>query len=198
MEPSGPSQIEPVAGFRPGTPEDIPRLQAMARVIWLSAYRDLIGIAQIEYMLGRMYCTEALRTELARGVHYEFIVVAEAFAGYLAFETETAHPLCVLHKLYLQPEHVGRGLAQTALEHIKTCAAGAGAQAVHLRVHKANERAVRAYLRAGFSITSSVCTDIGQGFQMDDHIMTCGLGRNAGHSDAPPTACLLTHPIDPI
>jgi hypothetical protein len=40
-----------------------------------------------------------------------------------------------------------------------------------LRVNKANHRAVRAYHRAGFTITESLCQDIGGGFRMDDYVM---------------------------
>ena len=49
-------------------------------------------------------------------------------------------------------------------------AAAGGAREVHLRVNKANRRAIAAYERAGFRLDRPDVRDIGGGFVMDDFI----------------------------
>ena len=44
-----------------------------------------------------------------------------------------------------------------------------GCTRLQLRVNKANASAIRAYCRAGFTFVEDVCTDIGNGFVMDDY-----------------------------
>ena len=46
-----------------------------------------------------------------------------------------------------------------------------GAPAVWLQVNKRNERAIGAYLKAGFEIIGEAVFDIGGGFVMDDYLM---------------------------
>ena len=55
--------------------------------------------------------------------------------------------------------------ASNSMQHKK------GKDYVYLTVNKNNKTAIRAYEKNGFVITTSVVTDIGQGFVMDDYIM---------------------------
>ncbi len=61
------------------------------------------------------------------------------------------------------------------LAHICEQARALGAPAVWLQVNKRNERAIAAYLRAGFQIEKEAVFDIGGGFVMDDYVMTRGV-----------------------
>jgi ribosomal protein S18 acetylase RimI-like enzyme len=51
-------------------------------------------------------------------------------------------------------------------------AAALGAREVSLFVNKNNQKAIRAYERAGFTIAESVINEFGDGFVMDDYRMT--------------------------
>jgi ribosomal protein S18 acetylase RimI-like enzyme len=51
-------------------------------------------------------------------------------------------------------------------------AAALGAREVSLCVNKKNQKAIRAYERAGFTIAEAVIGDIGGGFVTDDYRMT--------------------------
>jgi ribosomal protein S18 acetylase RimI-like enzyme len=51
-------------------------------------------------------------------------------------------------------------------------AAALGAREVSLFVNKNNQKAIRAYERAGFVIAESVINEFGAGFVMDDYRMT--------------------------
>lgn len=154
--------------FRRATIEDIPLLRELAADIWRRSYGEMLTPAQIDYMLAWMYGAEKIRAEIAAGVWWEAIELDGTAIGYLAAERGAD---VKLHKLYLQPEHQGRGFAQRALAHVVELARAWGATCVLLNVNKRNTRAIRAYERAGFSTVDAVVNDIGGGFVMDDFIM---------------------------
>jgi ribosomal protein S18 acetylase RimI-like enzyme len=56
-------------------------------------------------------------------------------------------------------------------------AAALGAQEVSLFVNKRNQKAIRVYERAGFTIAESVINEFGGGFVMDDYRMTVPCAR---------------------
>ena len=122
-------------------------------------------------MLARNFSAERIAAEIAAGVAWELVVLDGRDVGFLAWEFFPERRLARLHKLYLLPERQGRGLGQRCLAHIGVAARVAGATVLELGVNKANERALKAYRRAGFEIFESVCTDIGGGFAMDDFIL---------------------------
>ncbi|MFV1994638.1 MAG: GNAT family N-acetyltransferase, partial [Verrucomicrobiales bacterium] len=87
----------------------------------------------------------------------------------------------ILHKLYLDPDRHGRGYGSAAIVLLESDARERfpAASTVRLRVNKANNRAIRAYQRAGFARGEAVCSDIGGGFVMDDWWMEKRLTRNS-------------------
>ena len=52
-----------------------------------------------------------------------------------------------------------------------------GAGEVSLYVNKKNQKAIRAYERAGFAVAESVINEFGDGFVMDDYRMTVPCAR---------------------
>ena len=152
-------------------------LQKMAESIWRICYRDLLAAEQIEYMLNLMYSPTALADDLTLGVVYEWIYSKDKRVGYLAFEISVVGRCVRLNKLYLLPDEQGRGLGQAALMHMVDRATALGLDAVELNVNKQNQRAIRAYERAGFKAVASIVKDIGGGFVMDDFVMRKGCGK---------------------
>lgn len=59
-----------------------------------------------------------------------------------------------------------------ALAVVEQMAQVARVRKVVLNVNKQNAKAIRAYRRAGWSITEEVVNDIGRGYVMDDFVMT--------------------------
>ncbi|MFM7101968.1 MAG: GNAT family N-acetyltransferase [Verrucomicrobiota bacterium] len=157
--------------FRRATTVEAGQLQELAGRIWRACYPGLIPAAQIEYMLTRMYAPERIAEEMRRGVHWEWAVLEDTPAGYLAWEREPGGTVLQLHKLYLAPAHHGRGLGQQMLQHVFEHARSLGVPEVELGVNKRNDRALRAYRRAGFKIVKSVCREIGGGWVMDDFLL---------------------------
>lgn len=170
--------MKAVLDFRPATPVDVGLLQELAGRIWRISYAGMLSPAQIDHMLGWMYEAGRMTHEMAAGVVWEIAEIGGRPVGYLAWEMVADGRTLKLHKLYLLPEEQGRGLGQAMLRHVFTAASTRGADAVELGVNRRNERALRAYRRAGFEIVDSVCTDIGGGFVMDDHILRRKLDRD--------------------
>jgi ribosomal protein S18 acetylase RimI-like enzyme len=82
-----------------------------------------------------------------------------------------------LHKLYVLVERHGQGLGRAGLARVAEVAAALGAREVSLYVNKRNQKAIRAYERAGFTIAESMTSEIGGGFVMDDYRMTAPCTR---------------------
>ncbi len=155
--------------FRAATPDDAIAISALAREIWTAVYVDLIGIAQIEFMLDLMYDPQTLRSEIAhRGVAYFFVESQNQPAGFLAFSI--ANSQAHLHKLYLKPAFHRRGIGSACLSWLSQRCHSAGAASIHLRVNKRNSPAIRTYEKNGFHRSGSICEDIGKGFTMDDFL----------------------------
>ncbi|MEA3206977.1 MAG: diamine N-acetyltransferase [Chthoniobacter sp.] len=154
--------------FRTATAADIPLLRDLARRIWGTSYAEMLTPEQIEYMLAWMYSPEKIAAELADGVLWEIALLETEPVGYLAI---TFQGQAELNKLYLLPEHQGRGLGQSMIARALEVAAARGCGELRLRVNKQNSRALRAYERAGFRVSESLVSDIGGGFVMDDYVL---------------------------
>lgn len=157
--------------FHRASEAEVPALQALSRSIWREYYPALIGPAQVEYMLEKMYGAEVLREEIRAGHRYEIVTVDGADAGYLAYRCEEREGIVKLAKLYVAADFRGAGIGRAMLEHVRKAAAGLGAREIRLFVNKHNAPALAAYARFGFLRAESVVTDIGGGYVMDDWLM---------------------------
>ena len=156
--------------FKQATPADIPLIQSLAHRIWHAHYPSIISVAQIEYMLPRMYGEDVITQELADpNLCYDLLLLNDEPIGYASYRFES--PSVFLSKLYIAPETHGNGIGQRALAHIAEVAHEKRATSIYLFVNKRNEKAIRAYLRFGFVIEEAVVKDIGGGFVMDDYKM---------------------------
>ena len=162
--------------------DELPVVVDLARRIWNVCYPGIISQAQIDYMLAVGYDEAVMRREMSeRGGIYaliEGLTGGETGAvatpvGYLGLEPDASSGVLFLSKLYLLPEGQGRGLGRLALGWARAQARALGCQVLRLRVNKHNAPAIRAYRRAGFAFVGELCTDIGQGFVMDDYVMEC-------------------------
>ena len=152
--------------------EELPVVIDLARRIWNGYYPGIISQAQIDYMLAVWYDESAMRREMTgRGVVYALIEDQGRPVGYIGFETQPASSVLFLSKLYVLPEEHGKGLGRLGLEWVREQARARGDTVLRLRVNKNNAAAIRAYLRAGFQFAEDICSDIGNGFVMDDYLM---------------------------
>ncbi len=160
--------------IRPATEADIPVLRDLAQRIWRECYRGIIAEEQIEFMLGWMYSEEEIRRQLIARVPWEIGELAGEPVGYLSWQREDDGRVKI-SKLYVLPQHQRCGFGRAMLDHISTQARALGAPAMWLQVNKRNERAISAYLKAGFHIEEEAVFDIGGGFVMDDYLMARAL-----------------------
>ena len=154
------------------TEEDLLAIAKLARVIWQEYYPSIITTEQIDYMLDRMYSLETLRAELQEGIRYERLLIDGEFSGFASFGPTGQIEIVKLHKLYLLPKQHGRGFGTALLKYCENEARKLGGRQLILNVNKRNSRAIAAYRKNGFSIVDSVVSDIGDGFVMDDYVMS--------------------------
>lgn len=159
--------------FRRAAEADIPLLRQLAERIWRDYYPAIIGHAQVDYMLPRMYAEDVIRDEIAGGTVWELAIAENAPIGFFSIGLD-ATGRAKLHKLYLDTEAHGRGFGQQLINRAVEVARELGATGIWLQVNKQNTRAIRAYERGGFHLEREAVADIGGGFVMDDYIMARG------------------------
>lgn len=152
--------------------EDIPTIRSLAYGIWPVAYKDILSIEQLNYMLELIYSPEAISSQINEK-HHQFLLLEQegtplGFASYNKLE-EAAFKL---QKLYVLPETQGMGIGKALLDKVKQLVKEEGASALHLNVNK-NNKAIRFYEKQGFTIYKEEQIPIGQGYIMDDYAMVC-------------------------
>ncbi|WP_443937481.1 GNAT family N-acetyltransferase [Pedobacter sp. MW01-1-1] len=157
--------------IRKGKEEDLVLIKSIAEKTWPDAYLSIIGQAQIDYMLDKMYNKGELLKQLMEGHVFliaESLEGACGFAGYSVYNHEAR--IYKLHKLYVLPSAHGKGVGKILINEVLDLVKREGATALQLNVNKHN-KAKEFYLKAGFVVKDEVVLDIGNGFVMDDYVM---------------------------
>ena len=157
--------------LRKAKEEDIELIRNIAAETWPSTYLDIIGQAQIDYMLGKMYNKGELLKQFMEG--HLFLIAEEGqnqfgFAGYSIIDHEAR--IYKLHKLYVLPSAHGKGVGKILINEVFNQVKDAGGSSLELNVNKHN-KAADFYKKAGFTVKESVKLDIGEGYFMDDYVM---------------------------
>jgi GNAT superfamily N-acetyltransferase len=154
---------------------DIDLLITLAYRIWHSHYPGIISPEQIDYMLDRGYTRQVIREEIDnQGVIWLAIKSGDEMIGFASLGPYAPDTM-KLHKLYLLPEYHGAGIGARALAEVEQIARNSAAAALVLNVNRHNPKAIQAYERAGWHVAEEVVVDIGNGFVMDDLVMTKSL-----------------------
>ena len=150
---------------------DFDDLAKLAKRLWHSAFDNLIGKSQADYMIEKFQSKPAFERQTDSEFYtYYFIECENEKVGYTAFANRPDEDRLFLSKLYLAPEVQKKGIAVKTLNFIIDKAKKLGKSAVYLTVNKGNARAISVYERFGFEKILAVVTDIGGGFVMDDYI----------------------------
>ncbi len=162
---------------RKASTEDIPLIQTLSHTIWHQVYPGIVTVDQIDYMLNRMYSSEALHTQMNEKDHVflvlEWMDEAIGFVSYSINNPED--PLRYrIHKLYVQPALHGKGIGKAAVQLVADAVEGLGGKQIELNVNKKNP-AVDFYEKIGFYKERELVVDIGNGYLMDDFIMVMDL-----------------------
>lgn len=150
--------------------DEIPLLQELAREIWEEHYPGIITQGQIDYMLKHFYADERIQEELQRGVYWSIYWKDSKPVGYMSCELRDEK--LYLSKIYLKKSHRGKGYGREMIDLIHLIARQNGKKSVYLNVNKYNSASLEFYEKCGFQKTGEGVFDIGQGYVMDDYILT--------------------------
>lgn len=164
--------------IRKATISDIHTIRTMANVTFRHTYREILTPQQMEYMMDWMYSEESLRRQMeTQGHQFWVLSVWGEDVGYVSFNIEDedeASILFHLQKIYLLPEYQGQGIGAQLLKHAEACMKErAGNKLAHYELNvNRNNRAVTFYKHMGLSKDREGDFPIGNGFYMNDYIMT--------------------------
>lgn len=158
--------------FIKATGKDIPKIKELARISWKNAYKGIISEEQIEYMLGTMYSTEEISSQINNNKNYHYFLISddENLVGFIGFEHHYEAKTTKLHRIYLVPKAKGKGYGKAGIAFLKEKVEESGDQRIVLNVNKANN-AQNMYLSQGFKVYKEIVLDIGNDFVMDDYVM---------------------------
>lgn len=150
--------------------EEINLISKTAKEIWLEAFTDIATIDQLEYMIEKFQSSDAIKNQIDNeNILYFIVYKDEKIAGY------TALKLCenslFVSKLYILKPHRSSVITDTLFDFIDNYAKDNNKNKIWLNTNKNNLRAIRAYQKRNFSIIDSKCSDIGNGYVMDDYIL---------------------------
>jgi GNAT superfamily N-acetyltransferase len=144
----------------------------LAHVIWPPTFAEILKPEQIQYMLDWMYNTSTLAKQIAEG-HRFFLIEDDGlplgFMGIQPFYPDKAS--VKIHKLYVLPETQGKGLGKKLIDQAIEDARQNNCERLILNVNRFN-RAVEFYKHIGFNILLEENIDIGNGYWMEDFVMS--------------------------
>ena len=159
----------------------IPLIEELAQEIFPATYAPILSSEQIDYMMEWMYSTESLEKQFMDGHRFFIAAINDTPCGYLSIQKEmvTENDVTVyhLHKLYIMPDRqacgTGRLLFNEACEYVRKDKEAAKAR-IELNVNRYN-KASGFYLKMGMKIAEEGDFAIGNGYYMNDYIMSLEL-----------------------
>lgn len=147
-------------------------IKELATSIWHEHYPNIITLDQINYMLDKMYDLESLNEQMNKLNHVFYLIsFQDKFVGFIS--TEIKEDDCLhIHKFYIQTQKAGKGIGTSTLEELKNITK---AKKFSLTVNRKNYKSINFYFKNNFTITDVKDFDIGNGYLMEDFIMTAEL-----------------------
>ena len=161
--------------IRKATKDDCPQIRQLAEHIFPATYREIISQEQIDFMMDWMYSISNLNKQMDDG-HIYFLAYREtAPVGYVSVEQQNKD-LFHLQKIYVLGSEQGTGcgkfLFTEAVKYIKTV--HPAPCTMELNVNREN-RAIRFYEHMGMHKARQGDFSIGNGYFMNDYIMSMEL-----------------------
>ena len=153
------------------TDSEIQDIAILANEIWHQHFIPIIGEAQVEYMVEKFQSYPAIKSQIENdGYEYYQIFSGHTMAGYTGIHQE--NNALFLSKLYIKKDFRGQHLATKALDFLIQLCKERGLGKIWLTCNKYNSNTLAVYDHLGFVITDEQVADIGNGFVMDDYILT--------------------------
>lgn len=151
--------------------DDLETIRELAYKIWPAAYGEILGKAQLDYMLEKIYSLSSLRNQFNVLKHHFIMVIEDDIPiGFASFSAHDDAAVFHLHKIYVLPAEQGKNVGKQVLDHIISDIKTAGATSLQLNVNRFN-KALHFYEKQGFKIIREEDIDIGEGFFMNDYVM---------------------------
>lgn len=163
--------------IRRASTDDIPAIRAMASVVFPETYREILSPEQLEYMMDMMYSEQSLMRQMT--VENNIVHICEG-KGYVSFRyegvTEEGTSLYHLEKLYVMPKAQGSGLGKEMFDCVVKFVRELSPEGsrIELNVNR-NNRAISFYEHIGMKKVRQGDFPIGNGFYMNDYIMSIDL-----------------------
>jgi GNAT superfamily N-acetyltransferase len=154
--------------LKAATVEELDLISELADKIWNAHYVPIIGQAQVDYMLNRMYSRQSLEEQLTQKKHSFYLVALEEdIPGFVSLHREQNNDW-FLNKFYILPHKAARGLGTQVLEALKELLQP---DKITLTVNRQNYKSVNFYFKNNFKISHVADFDIGDGYVMNDFVM---------------------------
>lgn len=154
--------------LKAATIEELDLIAELADKIWNAHYVPIIGQAQVDYMLKRMYSRQSLEEQLTQKRHRFYLVALEEdIPGFVSVHREQNNDW-FLNKFYILPHKAARGLGTQVLEALKELLQP---DKITLTVNRQNYKSVNFYFKNNFKISCVADFDIGDGYVMNDFVM---------------------------
>jgi diamine N-acetyltransferase len=151
--------------------DDLETIHDLAFKIWPSAYEEILGKAQVNYMLDKIYSLSSLQHQFSVLKH-QFIMAVEddVPVGFASFSAHEDPKVYHLNKIYVLPGQQGRNVGKQILDYIISEIKTDGAISLQLNVNRYN-KALHFYEKQDFKIIREEDIDIGSGYFMNDYVM---------------------------
>lgn len=156
------------------TLEEISLIQSIAQETWPNTFGNILSTEQIKYMLSRMYAADTLTRQIQEENHTFFLAWDDQgkATGFASIEPLPGSGTIKIHKLYILPIAQRRGVGCALLGAVEKQALEQNANAVTLNVNRYNIKAIAFYRRMGFEVVGEEIIPIGEGYLMEDYILT--------------------------
>jgi ribosomal protein S18 acetylase RimI-like enzyme len=143
---------------RPASVEDISAIRAVADQTWRKAYGEIFDTDFIDAFLADAYSAANLQRAIEHAPSCFFVAQVAIDARPAVVGYVHAAPLpdggdAQLFRIYLLPDHWGKGIGSRLLETVETCLRARDMAAYYCFVHKQNAVGIDFYLRKGFEHT---------------------------------------------
>lgn len=160
-----------ISGIRIGSRSDIPIIRSIAHGTWPHAYKGIISDDQISYMLDLMYSVDSLEKQMGE-LNHRFYLASDSLNDVGFASVGKVEDNCFkLHKLYVLTSVKGTGYGKKLLDTVIEASREQGGKELILQVNRHNP-SFHFYVKKGFEIREELIFEIGNGYVMDDYILT--------------------------
>ncbi len=146
-------------------------IQQLAQSIWPKTYGEILGNAQLDYMLNLFYSLNIIEEQISTGQQkYYILYEAQEPVGFISYEAYHEAATYKIQKLYIHPSTQGKGYGKKLLTFVRKKLKKQGVKFLVLNVNRYNAPAIAFYEKMGMERIQSVDVSIGKGYLMEDYV----------------------------